>query len=67
MNHQSKVLAILKNLYELNTKILRSQNTKSFDEQSFVELYEAYSLSNHKLKNAIELLQIITSKELADL
>jgi len=62
MHYQEKVLGILKNSYELNFKILQAQNKELLKDQKFADLYEAYWISNIKLKNAIDLFEIITEE-----
>lgn len=59
MNYLNKVLIILKNTHDLNEQILQTQDMESLADHNFANLYEAYSISNHKLKNAIDLLELI--------
>ncbi|RJE88710.1 hypothetical protein D3P07_12030 [Paenibacillus sp. 1011MAR3C5] len=59
MNYHEKIINILKTTYDLNARILESQNQEFFSDHNFTTLYEAYWISNLKIKNAIELLEVI--------
>lgn len=49
---------MLKKNYELNLQILQSQNEEYLQDEKFAKLFEAYWISNLKIKNIIELLEI---------
>ncbi|GIO40340.1 hypothetical protein [Paenibacillus apis] len=58
MDYQNKILDILKNAYDLNTQVLQSQNKELLKDQNFADLFEAFWISNIKLKNIIDLIEI---------
>lgn len=58
MGYYEHILNILQNTYDLNARILESQKQEFFADHNFTTLYEAYWISNLKIKNAIELLEL---------
>lgn len=63
MHYGREILKILNTTYALNTKILEEQNTDLMRNKQFSNLFEAYWISNIKIKNAIELLEILENEE----
>jgi D-serine dehydratase len=59
MDYRKELYKILEDTYLANQKVLEVQNDELLDDPNFSNLYQAYSIANNKLKNALDLFQIL--------
>lgn len=63
MNVPSVTIDLLKNVYKKNLSVLNSQNSDLLEKSDeFTKLYQNYWISNERLKNIIEAIDILNSK-----
>lgn len=61
LNTEDKVIEILKSIYIQNKNLLESYSD-SYKDESHFKFYEAYWTNNLRLKNIIDLLEVIKNK-----
>ncbi|XOK60292.1 hypothetical protein ACJ7K1_27750 [Paenibacillus elgii] len=63
MDHKKELYKILEETYLISQKVLKAQKSELFDNPDYSSLYQAYSIANNKLKNALDLFQILLNEE----
>ncbi|MCM3082147.1 hypothetical protein [Brevibacillus invocatus] len=63
MDYRKELYNILLDTYLANQKVLEDQNDTLLKDPNFSSLYQAYWISNNKLKNALDLYQILLDEE----
>lgn len=58
MDYKKELYKLLEETYSTNKKVLNAQKTDLFSNTDFSNLFQAYSIANTKLKNALDLFQI---------